>query len=62
VAQSIEAKQHGRPLQLIFSVGGGNREKNVSVNFVRSIEPPKRARRHCGVPLAVVGRRDGGTN
>ena len=32
---------------LVFSVGGGNREKNVSVNLVRSLE------------LAQAGRREG---
>jgi D-sedoheptulose 7-phosphate isomerase len=41
---------------LIFSVGGGNREKNVSVNLVRSIEL---AREVGAKVLGIVGR-DGG--
>ncbi len=42
---------------LIFSVGGGNREKNVSVNLVRSIELAKEV--GAGV-FGIVGK-DGGT-
>lgn len=42
---------------LIFSVGGGNREKNVSVNLVRSIEL---AKERGAKVFGVVGR-DGGT-
>jgi D-sedoheptulose 7-phosphate isomerase len=41
---------------LVFSVGGGNREKNVSVNLVRSLELARE--RHAKV-FGVVGR-DGG--
>jgi len=33
---------------LVFSVGGGNVEKNVSVNLVRSIDEAKRVGRMCG--------------
>ncbi len=42
---------------LIFSVGGGNREKNVSVNLVRSIEL---AKERGAKVFGIVGR-DGGT-
>jgi D-sedoheptulose 7-phosphate isomerase len=42
---------------LVFSVGGGNREKNVSVNLVRSIEL---AKERGAKVFGVVGR-DGGT-
>jgi D-sedoheptulose 7-phosphate isomerase len=42
---------------LIFSVGGGNREKNVSVNLVRSIEL---AKERGSKVFGIVGR-DGGT-
>ncbi|HLK36041.1 MAG TPA: SIS domain-containing protein [Polyangiaceae bacterium] len=41
---------------LIFSVGGGNREKNVSVNLVRSLEL---AREVSAKVFGIVGR-DGG--
>jgi D-sedoheptulose 7-phosphate isomerase len=41
---------------LVFSVGGGNREKNVSVNLVRSLELAKEV--HAKV-FGIVGR-DGG--
>jgi D-sedoheptulose 7-phosphate isomerase len=41
---------------LVFSVGGGNREKNVSVNLVRSLELAKERRAQI---FGVVGR-DGG--
>ncbi len=41
---------------LVFSVGGGNREKNVSVNLVRSLE---HAREVGAKVFGVVGR-DGG--
>ncbi|MEO7097212.1 MAG: SIS domain-containing protein [Polyangiales bacterium] len=41
---------------LIFSVGGGNREKNVSVNLVRSIELAKEVKAKV---FGIVGR-DGG--
>ena len=41
---------------LVFSVGGGNREKNVSVNIVRSLELAKQV---GATVLGIVGR-DGG--
>jgi len=41
---------------LIFSVGGGNREKNVSVNLVRSLE----LAREVGAKIYGVVGRDGG--
>ena len=41
---------------LVFSVGGGNREKNVSVNLVRSLEL---ARERGAKVFGIVGR-DGG--
>jgi D-sedoheptulose 7-phosphate isomerase len=41
---------------LIFSVGGGNREKNVSVNLVRSLELAK----EVGANIYGVVGRDGG--
>jgi D-sedoheptulose 7-phosphate isomerase len=41
---------------LVFSVGGGNREQNVSVNLVRSVE---HARRVGAKVFGIVGR-DGG--
>lgn len=41
---------------LVFSVGGGNREKNVSVNIVRALETAQKAGAHI---FGIVGR-DGG--
>jgi len=41
---------------LIFSVGGGNREKNISVNLVRSIE----LARQVGAQVFGIVGRDGG--
>jgi D-sedoheptulose 7-phosphate isomerase len=41
---------------LVFSVGGGNREKNVSVNIVRALETAAAAEAHI---FGIVGR-DGG--
>src|SRR6201996_5188 len=41
---------------LVFSVGGGNREKNVSVNLVKSLELAKDVRAKV---FGIVGR-DGG--
>jgi D-sedoheptulose 7-phosphate isomerase len=41
---------------LVFSVGGGNREKNVSVNLVRSLELAK----EVGASVYGVVGRDGG--
>lgn len=42
---------------LVFSVGGGNREKNVSVNLVRSLE----LAREVGAKIFGIVGRDGGT-
>ena len=41
---------------LVFSVGGGNREKNVSVNLVRSIELAK----EVGAKVYGIVGKDGG--
>jgi D-sedoheptulose 7-phosphate isomerase len=41
---------------LVFSVGGGNREKNVSVNLVRSLE----LGREVGAKIFGIVGRDGG--
>jgi D-sedoheptulose 7-phosphate isomerase len=41
---------------LVFSVGGGNREKNVSVNLVRSLELAK----EVGASVYGIVGRDGG--
>lgn len=41
---------------LVFSVGGGNREKNVSVNLVRSLELAK----DVGAKIFGIVGRDGG--
>src|SRR5580693_8819711 len=45
-----------RDAVLVFSVGGGNREKNVSVNIVRALETAATAGAHI---FGIVGR-DGG--
>jgi D-sedoheptulose 7-phosphate isomerase len=45
-----------RDAVLVFSVGGGNVEKNVSVNLVRAIEEAKRR----GLKIYGVVGRDGG--
>lgn len=43
---------------LVFSVGGGNREHNVSMNLVRAVE----LARAVGAPVfGIVGRADGAT-
>ena len=41
---------------LVFSVGGGNRDKNVSVNLVKSLELAK----HVGAKIFGIVGRDGG--
>ncbi len=41
---------------LVFSVGGGNREKNISVNIVKALETAAKAGAHI---FGIVGR-DGG--
>jgi D-sedoheptulose 7-phosphate isomerase len=40
----------------VFSVGGGSRERNVSLNLVRAIELAKRVRASV---VAIVGKPDG---
>lgn len=50
------SRLHSRDALLIFSVGGGNVEKNVSVNLVRAIDEAKR--RGARV-FGIVGK-DGG--
>ena len=42
---------------LVFSVGGGNRERNVSVNLVRALEHA----REVGARIFGIVGRDGGT-
>ncbi|MBL8957698.1 MAG: SIS domain-containing protein [Myxococcaceae bacterium] len=42
---------------LVFSVGGGNREKNVSMNLVRALEHAGER----GAPIFGIVGRDGGT-
>lgn len=42
---------------LVFSVGGGNVERNVSMNIVRALELAK----SCGATILGVVGRDGGT-
>jgi D-sedoheptulose 7-phosphate isomerase len=41
---------------LVFSVGGGNREKNVSVNLVKALEVAQQA----GTPILGIVGKDGG--
>src|ERR1700722_4058192 len=50
------SRLHGGDAVLVFSVGGGNREKNVSVNLVRSLELAKEVKAKV---FGIVGR-DGG--
>jgi D-sedoheptulose 7-phosphate isomerase len=47
-----------RDAVLVFSVGGGNAERNVSTNIVRALECAKRAGAQI---LGVVGREGGAT-
>jgi len=47
-----------RDAVLVFSVGGGNREKNVSVNIVRALETADHAGAHI---FGIVGRNGGFT-
>ena len=49
---------NNQDLILIFSVGGGNEEKNVSVNIVEAI---KFARERSSTVIGVVGKADGFT-
>jgi D-sedoheptulose 7-phosphate isomerase len=50
------SRLNSRDAILVFSVGGGNREQNVSVNLVRALE---RARSIGAAVFGIVGR-DGG--
>ena len=50
------SRMSARDAILIFSVGGGNVEKNVSVNLVRAIEEAKRA----GAKVFGIVGKDGG--
>lgn len=50
------SRLHDRDGVLVFSVGGGNREKNVSVNIVKALETASKAGAHI---FGIVGR-DGG--
>jgi len=50
------SRVHSRDAVLVFSVGGGSREKNVSVNIVRALETADAAGAHI---FGIVGR-DGG--
>jgi D-sedoheptulose 7-phosphate isomerase len=45
-----------RDAVLVFSVGGGSREHNVSVNIVNALELAREVRAHI---YAIVGKRDG---
>src|SRR5271167_3484619 len=47
---------HDRDGVLVFSVGGGNREKNVSVNIVKALETASKA----GARIFGIVGRDGG--
>lgn len=49
---------NSRDAVLVFSVGGGNREKNVSVNIVRALETADTAGAHI---FGIVGRNGGFT-
>ena len=49
---------NNQDLILIFSVGGGNEEKNVSVNIIEAI---KFARERNSLVVGVVGKEDGYT-
>jgi D-sedoheptulose 7-phosphate isomerase len=50
------SKLSERDLLLVFSVGGGNREKNVSPNLVRALEYGQRV----GARISGIVGRDGG--
>lgn len=57
IADSLKAMRFGdRDAVFVFSVGGGNEEKNVSVNLVNAV---KLAKERGAKVLGVVGR-DGG--
>ena len=50
------SKFNRRDVLMVFSVGGGNIKKNVSVNLIRAI---KFAKTKKGKIISVVGRKDG---
>ena len=50
------SRMSGKDAVLVFSVGGGNVEKNVSVNLVRAIEEAKRV----GAKVYGIVGKDGG--
>lgn len=50
------SRLNGRDMVMVFSVGGGNLEKNISANLVRALEEAKRA----GATVCGVVGRDGG--
>ena len=50
------SKLNSNDLLLIFSVGGGNLEKNISVNILKSLELAQK----IGTPICGVVGRDGG--
>jgi len=50
------SKLNSNDLLLVFSVGGGNLEKNISVNILKSLEMAKK----IGTPICGVVGRDGG--
>lgn len=52
----IGSRLSGRDAVLVFSVGGGSRERGVSTNLVTAVELARRV--NAGV-FAVVGREDG---
>jgi D-sedoheptulose 7-phosphate isomerase len=47
---------HAKDGVLVFSVGGGNREKNISVNLVKALETAKEA----GAAITGIVGKDGG--
>jgi D-sedoheptulose 7-phosphate isomerase len=50
------SRMNARDAVLVFSVGGGNREKNVSPNLVRALE----LAREVGTPIFGIVGKDGG--
>lgn len=53
------SRLHSRDAVLVFSVGGGDRDRNVSVNLVRALEL---ARERGASIFGIVGRDGGFTN
>lgn len=52
----ITSKLNNKDIILIFSVGGGNIQKNISVNLIKAI---KLAKKRKSKILSVVGKADG---